>query len=264
MGLFLANCQKAGEQTAGPTQTALSGTSGFTPNIQTDISDTSEAQVVQAWIDETQTVLQSSQFETNMMKLSNRYPSVWISRAHDTLPTKRLMSVLKTDYSTLPGLRWAKSSVTLEGETPIRDADNSAHGFSGSRHASTGAGPDQVTGHIRLGRVHLARYKSDNLVERSCAINTMAHEISHTLSERKTEFRMHILDSGPENRPPDGIIEASYLIGSAAQCSYLEIHGRIGSDALLSCFQTFSDPTKASRFRSLACDDFSNQDLIRP
>ena len=74
MGLFLANCQKAGEQTAGPTQTALSGTSGFTPNIQTDISDTSEAHVVQAWIDETQTVLQSSQFETNMMKLSNRYP----------------------------------------------------------------------------------------------------------------------------------------------------------------------------------------------
>ena len=153
---------------------------------------------------------------------------------------------------------------TLEGETAIRDADTSAHGFSGSRHASTGAGPDQVTGHIRLGRVHLARYKSDNLVERSCAINTMAHEISHTLSERKTEFRMHILDSGPENRPPDGIIEASYLIGSAAQCSYLEIHGRIRSDALLSCFQTFSDPTKASRFRSLACDDFSNQDLIRP
>lgn len=265
MGLFLAQCQKHDGQAEEPGQTVpVSISSGFTPNIQTDISDPSEAKLVQDWLDDTLSVLQAREFETNLIQISSRYPKVWISRTHDTLPTERLLSVLNTDYSKLPALWWPKTKVTLEGDTPSRAPDKAAHGVIGSRHASTGAGPDDVTGHIRLGRVHLARYKSDNIVERSCAINTMAHEISHSLSEKKDKFWMHILDSGSENRPPDGVIEASYLIGSVAQCTYLERHARISSDEILNCFQTFSDPNKGSRFRSLACDDFTDQDPIRP
>jgi len=92
----------------------------------------------------------------------------------------------------------------------------------------------------------------------------MAHEISHTLSDRPGIFWMHILDTEENVTPPRGVFEASYFIGIVAQCTYLEKEGRIKAQDFPSCIKTFSDPSDASRFRSIACDDFAGYTPITP
>ena len=258
-------CQKSTPKALDtPNTKSQTSTPGFTLNILTEITDPKERDKVEAWVKETISILHSSDFDENLKSISAQYPDVWISRPHDIIPSKRLSDILNTNYLYLPSLWWPESFVTLEGQVPQKDPDMAGHGFLGSRHASTGLHANKINGHIRLGRVHLARYNSNNLVEKSCAINTMAHEISHTLSERKNAFWMLILDSGSENRPPLGVIEASYLIGSVAQCTYLQKENRILESDLHACFKTFSNPDSGSRFRSQACDDFPNQAPIWP
>jgi len=55
-----------------------------------------------------------------------------------------------------------------------------------SRDAGAGPFPENaspaLTGEIALGRLHFARYTRGDAVEKSCALNTMTHEIGHTLS----------------------------------------------------------------------------------
>jgi len=179
------------------------------------------------------------------------------------MPTSNLQDVLHTNDSYSPALWWPETSIRLMGEPATRLPDKTGHGFLGSRTASTGPMTEK-TGEIELGRVHFARYTQGDIVERSCAINTMTHEISHTLSNREGEFWMHILDSGKDSNPPPGVFETSYLIGTIAQCSYLQDQNRIPEDAFFDCLLTFSDPVTRSRFRGRACDDFPDGKEITP
>lgn len=242
--------------------------SGIAPDIVIgDISPRDKVALSQ-WIQETVELLKSTAFETNFMRASEIYPDVYVSKTQDIIPSALLLRRLKTQDPHLSAFWWPKTYVVLNGTPARRLEDRTGFGFDALRNAGAGPFPENEigtkTGEIEVGRLHFARFTQGDIVEKSCAINTMAHEIAHTLSDKADKFWMHILDSEKGVTPPRGVFEASYFIGSIAQCTYLENVGRIEHAGFESCMLTFSDPAAASRFRSLACDDFPYETPITP
>lgn len=241
---------------------------GFHPNIVPGKNSAEDNDVLQAWIDEAVTLLTSPEFESNLLLASETYPEIWISKARDVIPTRRLIDTLHTRERVISALWWPETSVVIKGKRATRSPDRTRFGFEALRTAAAGPYPAgqgrTATGQIELGRLHFARYAQGDVVEKSCALNTMTHEISHTLSDKRGQFWMHILDTGEDARAPRGLYEASYFIGTVAQCTYLESVGRITPDGFHTCLLTFSDPAKGSRFKSRACDDFPDDTPIHP
>ena len=239
--------------------------SGIHPNIKPGDMSPEDTDAVSFWIAEANTLLQSPEFETNFRRASELYPKLFVSEKEDLVPAVTVMARLKTSDPRLPDLWWPESFVSLTGGQAVRSPDLSEFGFEASRKAGAGQMPGQVkTGRIELGRLHLARYTQGDIVEKSCALNTMVHEISHTLSDRSDQFWMHILDSEEDVTAPRGTFEASYFIGTVAQCTYLQSAGQVLAADFQDCLMTFSDPRFGSRFKSLACDDFPDSKPITP
>ena len=116
--------------------------------------------------------------------------------------------------------------------------------------ASTGG----VEGNVRIevSPKLLDRYRSRDVVMRSCAINTMAHEISHTITRSPTRYLYAFMDTGVGREarmtPP-----ASYLTGDIAQCMHLIDEGRIERSRLRQCVAVWYRP---KGFQAHRCDDF--------
>ena len=248
--------------------TSVKSESGINPVIVVGAVDPSDRDALSAWISETVSLLKSPAFETNFKRASVIYPEIYVSKTQDIISSDLLLTRLKTQDPYLTALWWPKTYVVLSGETATRLEDRRGFGFDAPRNAGAGPYPENEiatpTGEIALGRLHFARYVKGDVVEKSCAINTMAHEISHTLSDRPDRFWMHILDSQRHATPPRGVFEASYFIGSVAQCTYLETVERIEPSEFETCIRTFSDMSMSSRFRSIACDDFPGDKSISP
>ena len=243
-----------------PTSPQIETVSGINPDIVIGDIEQSDKAALSEWIVETIALLKSPAFEANFIRASKTYPDVYVSKTQDIIPSALLLTRLKTQDPSLTALWWPKTYVVLNGKTATRLEDRTGFGFDALRTAAAGPFPESEigtkTGEIELGRLHFARFAHGDVVEKSCAINTMAHEIGHTLSEKPDRFWMHILDSEKGVTPPRSVFEASYFIGVIAQCTYLENVGRIAHSGFESCMLTFSDPSASSRFRSLACDDF--------
>ena len=81
----------------------------------------------------------------------------------------------------------------------------------------------------------IERWRSMSIEHRSCAVNTVAHEIAHTFSSSPTRGRWVIEDGGRRWIPPFlyGPL-ASYTIGSVAQCTMLLAH-QPGYDSMPEC-----------------------------
>lgn len=239
--------------------------SGLNPQILVGDIDPADKEALTAWIDEALALFKSPDFETNYRRASLSFPQVFVSKTEDIIPSALLLKRLKTEDPHMTGLWWPKTTVVLDGEPASHAQDRFGFGFKGSRKAVAGPHGDRAkTGQIEIGRLHLARYTEGDAVEKSCALNTLVHEISHTLSDTPGAYHMHILDSQRGVTPPRGIFEASYFIGVVAQCTYLETIGRTVPSEFESCILTFSDPALSSRFRSSACDDFPAGKPISP
>ncbi|MEP4050997.1 MAG: hypothetical protein ABJN22_02005 [Litorimonas sp.] len=241
---------------------------GIDPDIVIGNVDAADQAALSNWIEESVSLLRSQEFESNFERASETYPQVYVSKTQDIIPSTLLLTRLKTEDPHLSALWWPKTYVVLNGKTSRRLSDQRGFGFQALRNAGAGPYPkNQIgtkTGEIELGRLHYARYTQGDIVEKSCAINTMTHEISHTLSDQIDRFWMHILDTETNVTPPRGVFEASYFIGIIAQCTYLENANRIAKSDFESCLATFSDPARSSRFRSIACDDFPDNKPITP
>ncbi len=266
--LCLVACSNKSEQiNTVPSGIAVAET-GIDPNIVIGQVSPRDRDALEAWIEEAVTLFKSDSFERNFLRGAALYPDVYVSKSQDIIPTSLLLERLKARDKYLSALWWPKTYVVLNGETATRLDNAEGFGFEALRNA--GAGPYPVgeigtaTGEIELGRLHYARYTQGDIVEKSCAMNTMVHEISHTLSDRPDIFWMHILDTEENVTPPRGVFEASYFVGIIAQCTYLETAKRIKASEFESCIKTFSNPANTSRFRSIACDDFPGETPITP
>jgi len=268
IGLALSGCREKSEDTQNHGKSSQLSKAGIRPHIVLGDIPENEKAAVEFWIEETISLLQSPDFETNFMRASLLYPEIYVSESQDVIPSVKLLERLHTKDRRRKSLWWPKTTVILRGETPTRAPDRQSFGFEANRTAITR--PIRIgeaaakTGQIELGRLHFARYVYGDPVERSCALNTMAHEISHTLSEKKNRFWMHILDSQEHVTPPAGVYEAGYFIGTIAQCTYLQTISRISEKAFEACLLTFSNPETGSRFKSSACDDFPKSKPVTP
>jgi hypothetical protein len=268
LGLGLFGCDTPADTSQILATSATTKNIGIRPHVVPGRVDPKDQAALQRWIDEATALLQSPAFEANYARASALYPRVYVSKTEDIISSARLLERLKTNDPVKTTFWWPKTYVVLKGDPAIRSKDRLGFGFEANRKAAAGpylAGATPATkGEVELGRLHFARYTRGDAVEKSCALNTMTHEISHTLSDRANQFWMHILDTEDDASPPYGVFEASYFIGTIAQCTYLQSIGRVEETGFQSCLLTFSNPGTASRFRSRACDDFPGDKPISP
>jgi len=268
LGLGLLGCDAPTVTEQTPRPTAEAKETGIRPNIVVGDVPQEDSAALQNWIEESVALLQSSAFEVNYRRAAELYPRVYVSKSEDIISSATLLKRLQQMDPLRPALWWPETTVVLNGPPAVRSRSRLGFGFEASRKAGAGPYPENaspaITGEIELGRLHLARYQQGDIVEKSCALNTMTHEISHTLSDKADRFWMHILDTEDDATPPYGVFEASYFIGTIAQCTYLQAEGRISESGFEACLLTFSSPGTTSRFRSRACDDFPDDKSISP
>jgi len=129
-------------------------------------------------------------------------------------------------------------------------------------HYAAGGGLGYVSqdGEIHLPPDVLADWAADDLVRRSCAVNTLAHEIAHTISISPFVFTPAFTDTrlGERAIPRRGAGDspvASYLIGSAAQCAWLQQQGRIAASEVRACVEVFGTRGFNDRCRAFAAGE---------
>ena len=202
------------------------------------------------WISAVDLVVKSPQFRANLVSLADIYPSVYLAQDGNNAPH---LATVKDMAAMLPpgtGYRYVPVPVALVGDTYSDAAYGGWTGFADSNGQSLGS--------LTLGRLHLKRWLSQDVVEKSCAINTLAHEHSHTLSSHSQFYNMVFLDQD-RRKAPAGVPSASYLIGTAAQCTWLQQQGRVKPNGFKACVAVFG----TRHFNSNRCSAFSaNQEVV--
>ncbi|MDP1617296.1 hypothetical protein [Phenylobacterium sp.] len=138
--------------------------------------------------------------------------------------------------------------------------DPYAPGARGHYAAGGGVGYVSQDGEIHLPPDVLADWASGDLVRQSCALNTLAHEIAHTISISPFVFTPAFTDTRigeraiPRRDGGDSPV-ASYLIGSAAQCAWLQQQGRIVASEVRACVNVFGTRGFNDRCRAFTADE---------
>jgi len=208
------------------------------------VSSPQELLDLKCWIAETLALLKSKEFKNNLSSLSVDYTRV--SFGSRSASVAELSKVVGLEYP----YRFYPTPVALVG-----NQWNST--------VLTGHNGERINGilvtSMAVGRQHFARFRSANAVERSCAINTMAHEISHTITDSPTLATGVIEDTGTSATIGAATPIASYLMGSVAQCTYLQKVGRIKEEELRSCIAVFGD----SEFNNGRCNQFNADEPLQ-
>ncbi|MBB6425629.1 hypothetical protein [Sphingopyxis sp. JAI128] len=113
---------------------------------------------------------------------------------------------------------------------------------------------------IRLRRSLLDRWRSANPVVKACAINTMAHEISHTISRDPHRYLPAFTDTGDANADARNGVVASYFVGDLALCTALVRSGRIGPQDVAQCVPVWYEP---GGLQSGRCYAFGPDDAVK-
>ena len=228
------------------------------PDIYIKKAKKSEKASIVVWVNESISILKSDEFNSNLLSLENVYPEIWFSQKIGTRSLAQLMFVLAESDPTRLDAKYLKTGIIMKGNSKKDTTRNI--GYRGNTFASVGTNSKRksLPLKMRLGRVHLDRYLTGDTVEKSCAINTMVHEISHTLSVSSSKLESYFLDI-PAGLAPEGVPSASYFVGTVAQCTYLQNKGRINKSQFETCVKLFvSQP-----FPSVRCNDFPTGTVIR-
>lgn len=191
--------------------------------------DATENQALTSLLEEAFQVLRSPELRANLLALSERYPSVYARDSEQAATLERIAGIVSLEPT---GSRFAPAAVALV------EGDSGGLGAAGEGVAS-GRYSD-----ILIERIVLAAWRRPDAVTRSCAINVAAHEYAHTIVLTPMGFGNAFTDTRTDqdaipNRQVAGTPVASYLIGSAAQCTWLQQQGRIGREDVPACVRVF-------------------------
>jgi hypothetical protein len=213
-----------------------------------------EHEAVRVWIDEVTALLRSDALASNLKVLDATYGKVELTTGKTVTKPSELTQLLRLQATAYPQLAYRPAVVVLTGSgvpDPSRDS-----GFGNTENASASVMPVNYRNPVlrmAIGRVHLDRYLHGNQVERSCAINTMAHEITHTLTDKPGPPFIYFFT---DDAPPGSTAVATLLVGAVAQCTFLRNAGRIATDAqLTSCVAKFGT---VQPFKSNSCNDYTD------
>src|SRR5688572_5038766 len=146
-------------------------------SVLVESSDATERQTVQAIVDATLDVIGSERFGNNLRTFGDGRERLWLSPFGSTLTAREVAQIYLGEHNTV---RPVPILVSVE------DQNTPEQGFSGS----------PLRSHIALTPEVLARWRSGTIEGRSCAVNTLAHEISHSFSRNADHGEYIFADRG--------------------------------------------------------------------
>ena len=162
--------------------------------------------------DATVQVVSSDRFAERLAGLGT--PSLWLSATEGTLPPSQVLEIYLGRHD---GMRQLPTTLRVK---------KGLFGLFGPRDAyTTLMVGSTVTARITLTKWQLSRWRSGTPEGRSCAVNTMAHELAHTIWDGTGEGNQVFTDRGHEDNPDRPMV--SYVVGSVAQCTMLENQGAL-------------------------------------
>lgn len=214
-------------------------------------SSTDEAALLQGLVNEAQSTIRSKEFDANLRSLSQEYGEAFASTTlagSDAHSTYLSISELADLVSGRGTGRYVYSPVIPVGGSD-HYMDTMISRISDSKSAL-----------FTIGRGHLNNWTDERVIRKSCAVNTVAHEISHLVSTDPDSFTLSsqvFRDFGAGNIQ-NGKAVASYLIGTVAQCTWLQRVGYQPSIDLKTCVKVFGH----RGFNSGRCTQFANGQKI--
>jgi hypothetical protein len=201
-------------------------------------------------IKESYSILQSDLFRANMLSIEKDYPSIFLQIENDmvngsvkTGSTIDILNILQSKKQ----YRYVPAAAGLVGDNKYF-------------FALAGIIGDNINGSFTLGRGNLSNWLSNDMVEKSCPVNSVSHELSHLISSDKTNFRIDtqpIRDMYAASKSGTNAV-ASYLIGTVAQCTWLQKNNYSPKVDLMSCIKVFGH----RGFNSGRCNQFSSNQKI--
>lgn len=217
------------------------------PDVFIDPSITGDDRAdLQALLDEARNQLTATTLTDLGTRFDSQYSQVWTIAGVGYRSASQVTSALSSPNS---GRAYAPTRLYLWTD-PVSGATDKALTFNDENQRDGNL-------RIRLGPDHLARWRSQDLVERSCAVNTMTHEIVHTLLTRMDGYYPLFVDG--ETPAKDRGEYGTYLVGAMAQCQYLADQGRISQGDIGICIPVWTtrDPRYVGPvFASGKCDKF--------
>ncbi|HEX7885591.1 MAG TPA: hypothetical protein VF474_06400 [Phenylobacterium sp.] len=215
-----------------------------------DSGSEAERAVAGRLLQEGYTVLRSSAFRTQLEALQDRYPVIYARASQQDLDPAGVAAIVSLEP---PGSRFAPA------QAMIVDDGGPMLGAAGEG-GTTGRYSD-----VMITRGVLEAFGSSDVVTRSCAVNVAAHEYAHTISLTPVGYRVAFTDTNEAQREiadrrHPGTPVASYLIGSVAQCVWLERQGRIGPDDIGDCIAVFG----TAAFNWDRCGQFAGGEPVAP
>lgn len=218
------------------------------------VSSPAQADDVGRLLTEGHRVLRSPRFETNLRSLSGAYPTIYARKDMQEATTDDL-----ADYVALKrvGARYVVVDAFVLTDAQAIDG----------MLASAGEGMPGMGrfADLTLDAIVPRLFQAEDLVERSCAINAAAHEYAHTISIMPVRYEAAFTDTNERrrriaDRRHPGSPVASYLIGAVAQCTWLQEHGRVGSEGLRACVEVFG----TAAFNLQRCRSFADGQPVQP
>ncbi|HEY0116307.1 MAG TPA: hypothetical protein VGB54_11340, partial [Allosphingosinicella sp.] len=144
------------------------------------VANAREEAELRQWFNATTAVLRSPQFAANLRSLGAVYPHIFHDGGRNA-PRYVTVNDLATMLEGRGGFRYVPVAVALSGGENL---SGGLTGWTGFTEADNSQG-----GSMTVYRGDLRRWRSNDRVERSCAINTLAHEITHTIA---SDARLYI------------------------------------------------------------------------
>jgi hypothetical protein len=122
----------------------------------------------------------------------------------------------------------------------------------GSEVARTGIcqGDNGNFAELYIGKLTIGRWLRSSLRSKSCAINTMAHELTHTIPVMNGTVAQLYKDKWYQVAAFFGQEPVSYGVGAIAQCTYLEREQALAPLSFEDCLGRYG----TDRFRPVDCD----------
>lgn len=205
-----------------------------------------------ALLNDAYNTLRSDAFKANLKSLSTEFRTVFMRVEGDETTSKPVRNGSVGDLADVVSAKSPNRYVRV----PVALVGGSRYYF-----ALSGTTGDGVHASFTLGRANLGYWGSSDPVERSCAINTVAHEMSHLISSDATAFRedtQPIRDTNAGTRSGTNAV-ASYLVGTVAQCTWLQKQNHSPAVNIKECVKVFGH----RGFNQLRCDQFKQNKEIK-
>lgn len=200
------------------------------PALDATITEEGERRDTQALIDATFAVLRSQAFQSGVMAAAIFPDGLWLSAHGETIPAREALAA----YLGLDP-RFTNVVSTVQWTTGNE----------------TGPMPGKTTeALIQLGPAVLAQWRAPCALRRSCAINSMAHELTHTIPQKQGAYDYLFTDDDRSWATREHRALVSYTFGSVAQCVYLQQAGALDGSNLEECVRRWG----TNQFYSHDCD----------